>query len=301
MRRVPFFVEILNEKHGVHLCVCRKIMSALLRHGIAPLPSARAFDELRDGVAALKKRAAEPAIFVVNTFWAEDLVAQMDALVGQSPALFFVRDATSESVILPRHDFDPDGKFLAVLERMQQRSNSVWSYSAQNASSVAEKAAAKIIDFLKDSRFDHLATGEHSLVVPAGNSRAELTAAGLAPPPPPPAASVHGTLAQLSLSSLLVMFEMEKKSGELSLRHPAATARLFLRKGRVIAAALAGAQIPGTSKDGAEAVYFALRWKEGSFTFLQRDIDLPDQINTPVTALLMEGARRIDETPAATH
>jgi CheY-like chemotaxis protein len=109
------------------------------------------------------------------------------------------------------------------------------------------------------------------------------------------AAGIHGTLEQLGLSSLLVMVEMERKSGILRLERIGATGRIFCREGRVIAARLDGERAPAGSRRGAEAVYQMLTWAEGRFDFSAVDVDMEDEVQSTTTHLLMEGARLIDE------
>lgn len=106
---------------------------------------------------------------------------------------------------------------------------------------------------------------------------------------------IHGTLEQLGLSSLLVMIEMERKSGILRLEKPGATGRIFCRDGRVIAARLDGDRAPAAARKGAEAVYHMLTWADGRFDFSGVDVDMEDEVNSTTTHLLMEGARLIDE------
>ncbi len=107
----------------------------------------------------------------------------------------------------------------------------------------------------------------------------------------PPKAGVHGSLDQLGLSSLLVMLEMEKKSGILRLTRNDEVAQLYFHSGRVIKAVLEGKDEP----KGAKAVFHVLSWTTGHFGFTQQTIDQPDEVNSSTTHLLMEGARRMDE------
>jgi CheY-like chemotaxis protein len=108
-------------------------------------------------------------------------------------------------------------------------------------------------------------------------------------------AGIHGTLEQLGLSSLLVMIEMERKSGILRLERVGATGRIFAREGRVIAARLDGDRAPTDARKGAEAVYHLLTWGDGRFDFSAVDVDMEDEVQSTTTHLLMEGARLIDE------
>jgi hypothetical protein len=119
-----------------------------------------------------------------------------------------------------------------------------------------------------------------------------------------------GRLEQVGLSALLTLLEMERKSGVLILVHdrgevkrgerprtdpggnPNPTGRIFLRRGRVVAARIDGVAEPVNE----ECVYLLLEWATGSFEFSLADISEDDQIHVTTTHLLMEGARRIDES-----
>jgi CheY-like chemotaxis protein len=106
-----------------------------------------------------------------------------------------------------------------------------------------------------------------------------------------PLSAFRGVLHEIGLSSLLVMLEMERKSGILVLEREGMTARFFLQKGRVIRAELDSAE----PLNGATAVYEALAWADGHFDFLVGDVGGIDEIQASTTFLLMEGARRVDE------
>jgi len=111
----------------------------------------------------------------------------------------------------------------------------------------------------------------------------------------PKQVGIHGNLEQLGVSSLLVIVEMERKSGILRLERIGATGRLFCRDGRVIAARLDGDRAPPEAKKGADAVYHLLTWADGRFDFSAVDVDMEDEVQSTTTHLLMEGARLIDE------
>lgn len=112
---------------------------------------------------------------------------------------------------------------------------------------------------------------------------------------------IHGSLDQLGLSSLLIVLEMERKSGVLVLAHAengvAETGRVFLRSGRVARVRLDGKPSPKNH----QAVYYMLTWVHGTFEFTALEVDMEDEVKTSTTALLMEGARRIDEGTALTR
>jgi len=105
--------------------------------------------------------------------------------------------------------------------------------------------------------------------------------------------ALNGKLEQLGLSSLLVMMEMERKDGVLSLKDADTkhVGRIFLRKGQVICARID----KRPDFDGKESVYEMLKWQKGAFNFNAMEVDMEDTIKPSTTHLLMEGARLIDE------
>lgn len=104
---------------------------------------------------------------------------------------------------------------------------------------------------------------------------------------------LQGTLKDVGLSSLLVLLEMERKTGLLVLARtePAERCRIFIREGRVVAAS----SDADRGLVNALAVYHALYWPEGTFNFTGVAVEMPDQVQMTTTHLLMEGAQRIDE------
>ncbi len=128
----------------------------------------------------------------------------------------------------------------------------------------------------------------------------EETETRMRPKPPPsedfsvPMMGFRGTLDQIGLPSLLGLLEMDRKTGMLVfLLEPENTkARLYLREGRVLRARLDG----GGGSRNADLVYEIMGRTRGKFDFRPGVIDPGDEIGTSTTTLLMEGARRIDET-----
>jgi DNA-binding response OmpR family regulator len=110
-----------------------------------------------------------------------------------------------------------------------------------------------------------------------------------------PLSAMRGDLDQIALSSVLIVLEMERKTGILLLDRDGVMARLYLRKGRIIRADTD----PPARLSGAAAVYDALAWQRGTFDFLVGDVGGVDEIQTSTTFLLMEGARRLDESAVA--
>lgn len=102
-----------------------------------------------------------------------------------------------------------------------------------------------------------------------------------------------GELAQVGISALLTLLEMERKTGVVAVTEAdsGAVARLYLKSGRIIHAHLDGKSSP----NNAECVYFVISWQRGRFEFHQMEVSVEDEINAATMHLLMEGARRLDE------
>jgi CheY-like chemotaxis protein len=105
--------------------------------------------------------------------------------------------------------------------------------------------------------------------------------------------ALRGDLSQVGLSSLLVLVELERKTGLLQLRAPAPgpTAQILVREGKVVHARLDRQDEPVD----AECIYFLLTWTAGDFEFTSCIVEGVDRVNVSTTHLLMEGARLIDE------
>jgi len=105
-----------------------------------------------------------------------------------------------------------------------------------------------------------------------------------------------GDLSQVGLSSLLTLLEMERKSGILIITEETSgdIGRVFMRSGRILAARLDGRSSPVND----ECVFRMLSWKTGAFVFDQTEVEMEDEVGASTTHLLMEGARRMDESAA---
>jgi len=105
--------------------------------------------------------------------------------------------------------------------------------------------------------------------------------------------SLKGDLSQIGLAALLTMIEMERKTGVLTLRDPGgATSQVLVRNGRVVHARLDHAAEPVD----AECVYHLLGWSAGSFELITCDVEGADRVQSSTMNLLLEGARRLDES-----
>ena len=103
----------------------------------------------------------------------------------------------------------------------------------------------------------------------------------------------RGTLDQIGLPSILMLVEMERKTGMLVLvLDPGKEkARLYFSEGRVVRALYDKKDKP----KNADLVYELLGRTEGKFEFRNMVVDGTDEIRNPTAILLLEGARLIDE------
>jgi CheY-like chemotaxis protein len=100
-----------------------------------------------------------------------------------------------------------------------------------------------------------------------------------------------GSLQELGLGSLLMLLEMERKSGMLAVDGRIA-GRIFFAEGRPVDAFVG---LEGEGARGTEAVYEMLTWSMGRFEFNGVDVAIEDVIRKPASFLLLEAARLMDE------
>jgi len=102
-----------------------------------------------------------------------------------------------------------------------------------------------------------------------------------------------GTLDQIGLPSILSLVEMERKTGMLVLilEPGKEKARVYFYEGNVVRALYDKKDKP----KNAELIYELLGRTEGKFEFRNMVVDSKDEVHSPTTHLLMEGARLIDE------
>jgi len=113
--------------------------------------------------------------------------------------------------------------------------------------------------------------------------------------PPGTARSIlRGEVENVGLPTLLTILDMERRSGLLLIQRGKTLGRLHVREGRVVRARIEGARRSGAT--GAEAVYEMLGWSDGQFELWQAVVEGRDEVGSSTTFLLMEGARRTDES-----
>ena len=104
--------------------------------------------------------------------------------------------------------------------------------------------------------------------------------------------ALRGDLAQVALASVLSLAEMERRTGSLLLVREDETLTLLLREGAVVRIDLPARH---ADKQGIERFFHALSWTQGQFELSAIEVDVPDEVELPISFVLLEHARRQDE------
>jgi CheY-like chemotaxis protein len=118
----------------------------------------------------------------------------------------------------------------------------------------------------------------------------------VAPTAPVANPGLRGNLVDIGLGTLLSLFEFERKSGILLLLRDGEIARLFVSEGKVL-------KVEANTGNGApkQRLMTLLDWHAGQFEFSPCSIGGRDELNTTITAMLLEHARvRDEQTPDKT-
>lgn len=104
---------------------------------------------------------------------------------------------------------------------------------------------------------------------------------------------LRGTLGELSLASILLLLEAEKKSGVLMVERPGEVGRLWCGAGKLLSAELVvTGQRPERSLD---AVFALLAWSSGDFAFESGPDPDSEEEGLSMTQLVIQLAQRQDE------
>jgi predicted regulator of Ras-like GTPase activity (Roadblock/LC7/MglB family) len=100
---------------------------------------------------------------------------------------------------------------------------------------------------------------------------------------------IQGNLRDMALADLIQHTCQDRKTAELEIQRAGVQANLFFKDGNLVHA-------QSGSETGEEVVYRLLKWEEGLFT-LKAGVEPPStSIDRGWSSLLLEGARRLDET-----
>jgi predicted regulator of Ras-like GTPase activity (Roadblock/LC7/MglB family) len=101
--------------------------------------------------------------------------------------------------------------------------------------------------------------------------------------------SLQGNIHDMSVADLIQHNCTERKKAKLIINHEGSEAALYFKEGNVVHANLG-------KEEGEEVVYRILAWEEGTFSVIS-DVETPKlSIKRSWSGLLMEGAKRLDET-----
>lgn len=102
-----------------------------------------------------------------------------------------------------------------------------------------------------------------------------------------------GSIEDISLASLLVLLEMERKTGMLVLERGRSSdrCRVFMRDGRIIAAFLDS----DATRRHVELLHSILNGSAGRFAFQSMPVEMADEVRATTTHLLLKAAHRLDE------
>jgi CheY-like chemotaxis protein len=103
-------------------------------------------------------------------------------------------------------------------------------------------------------------------------------------------AMLRGSLAEISLPTLLSLLEFERKSGILVIVRDREAARVFVAAGRVVKVELGDADVPARSR-----LMTLLDWEGGVFEFTACEVVGNDDVGVGTQQLLLEHARLRDE------
>lgn len=108
-------------------------------------------------------------------------------------------------------------------------------------------------------------------------------------------AAFRGDVAQVSLSTIFTLLELERRSGKLKVkREDGLRASIEIFEGKLVAVAIGGKQ-----GDATEQLRELLRWKTGMFAFQPESDAPPPQVDRQsLGGVLLEAMRREDEAKA---
>jgi hypothetical protein len=164
MARVPVFIEAWEGQQLANLRVCRLITTALFNRGVEPLPFATSKKQLREVGASLADHGSRPAIYVVNTFEAAELLQTVDRAIGETPLLLLHRELYSFNLVHRKALLDT----TRLLDGLRPRLTALCGYGPMNSHLVADRVAAALQEFLADGDFAHVEGLSSRLAISSG-------------------------------------------------------------------------------------------------------------------------------------
>ncbi|MCY3020639.1 MAG: bacteriohemerythrin [Planctomycetota bacterium] len=153
---VPLLLEVEAAAKQPDTAVCARTAESLMAHGVLPVGLADSIGRARTILEEMRSHELTPAIFVVNTFGARDILGDLDPLMDELPvlylrrALFAGRSGLMDQVNLVG-PASPTATALPLA--MKPRLTSMWFYGARNADRIARRAAEAVGAFLRTGDF----------------------------------------------------------------------------------------------------------------------------------------------------
>ncbi len=106
---------------------------------------------------------------------------------------------------------------------------------------------------------------------------------------------IQGNLSQMSLVDLLQVLHFNKKEGELVVTSPEGESGIIYIKDGQLYNAILG------EIEKEKALFRLITWKDGTFEFRPKPVNIPQRLGSTTGNLIMEGVRQIDEFEKAKH
>lgn len=110
--------------------------------------------------------------------------------------------------------------------------------------------------------------------------------------PPTGRPVLKGDLAQVSLSSLLSLMDMERRTGQVRLHRQGEEALMYVRNGMVVQIDLPPRE---HHREGLERIFYLLDWANGEFVLNASDVEIAGDLSYSTSYTLLEYAKAVDE------
>jgi hypothetical protein len=157
MSNIPVFVEVPDSKD---INICQRTTQMLEQQNFPSLAYATSLPELQDILKQFAERSLQPALFVINTYKAKEIIPQLDGLMGETPAVFLRRGMyAGQSGLMNYLAVDSNNpaqpNTLMAIKKLTLRLTSIWSYGGKNTEQVAQRLSRCILRFGEDGDFKH--------------------------------------------------------------------------------------------------------------------------------------------------
>jgi len=157
---IPIFIEVASTRQLADVRLCSKVTEQLMAQDVKPVALAGTVEETQAVLDEMRGYNLVPALFVINTFGAKDLLPLLDPLMEDLPVLYFRRSLyIGQSGLMSAMNPEEASSILgaeAALTRMKSRRTVMWYYGSKNADDMARRAAVALARFLENGDFCHI-------------------------------------------------------------------------------------------------------------------------------------------------